>query len=233
MTRFALLTLTLTLSGCMGGPPRNPERAQRARYSAYDDDGAYAASSATSARSEDRWSVEAMLPRSGDPQHPNVKVDLSVMDVRSHDALWVSAGVRGSIVRGVINLRAAFSAGSERGRHKSQATSFIVVQAGREGMIQFTQEARFSVGTYQGLRVLVHRASPEGVDLELAPYVSPTTVRGEHVSGATRVTLAPGQGVVIGGFTQSRQSEHSGLGHRSGSSSQRETLVVLSVDVLG
>jgi hypothetical protein len=222
--RVLVIASLLASVGCVGGEPRRPERKSPYGEPDYGDG---------PARDEDRWSVDAHLPRSGDPAHPNVKEELSVVDVRSSDDLFVGGAVRGTVVRGIVRTRAVFAAGARSGRASSRTASFIVVQAGRSGQIQMTREARMCVGTYQGLWVHVVSAGPEGVELSLDPYVSPTARPGEHVSGAGTFRLAPGQSAVIGGFEGSRQAERRTWGSYGSSSSSQNTLVLLSVDVLG
>src|SRR5690606_37423385 len=108
---------------------------------------------------------DAALPRSGDPTRPNVKVELTTLDVVSSRGLFVRAAARGSVVRGVVNVRAALSAGAGQARARSRTATFVVVQAGRAATIALTDEARRWCGPWAALHVEVVRASVDGVEL--------------------------------------------------------------------
>ncbi len=224
--------LAVLLAGCLGGQPRRAT-APEGRGGGVEA-GEPLLMGREAGRKDDKWSVDAMLPRSGDPARPNVKVELSVVDVRSSRGLFVSAGVRGSLVRGVVNLRATLSARSRSGRARSRSAQMIVVQAGHVGTIQVSRQLGPFVGPHNALSVFVAGVDANGaVDLDIAPYTSTTSVPGEQLHGATRVRVLPGQAVVVGGLSSSYDAEGRSLGGYRGASGSRETLVLLSVDVLG
>jgi hypothetical protein len=178
----------------------------------------------------DPWSVDAMLPRSGDPERPNVKVELSVLRTRSSRDLWVRGAVRGTVVRGVVNVRAALAASARASRQRSQTSAFVVVQEGREGLVQISHEARPYCGSWTGLAVFVHDATRDGVDLMVEPYVGRTP--GEWVAAATTVRVGPGQALVIGGVESSDDREDRGWGLHDESSRREQVLILLQVEVL-
>ncbi len=229
----------LCLAGCADPEPRNPNEGDRTRT--------VSGAERTPSREEeppraerDPWSIEAMLPRSGDPERPNVKVEVTTLEVASSRGLAVRGRVAGSIVHGVVDLRAAGASGESRSR--SSTSSFILVQAGSEGQLVVEDQARawIGLGPTQALWVHVVSAGPDGVELEVAP-VSRTTRPGERVALATRVRVAPGEAVLLGGLRQSedREGRAVGVDRRGGtaasgeSSSRRELAVLLVVDVIG
>lgn len=223
--RSPLLALLL-LPACLGTPPHRPEEG-RTRPPRPEPE----APRRPARAADDPWSIEAELPRSGDPARPNVKVELGVVDLVEARGLSVRAGVRGSIVQGVIDLRGSVSAGARDGRARTRSATFIVVQAGRSGLIQMTDEARGLCGPYQGLEVHVLSAGPDGARIALSA-VAPGA-RGDRVGTATEVEVAPGQAVVLGGYEASRSEESRGPGRFDEASERRRTLVLLTVDVLG
>tara|TARA_R110002072_G_scaffold288122_2_gene454199 strand:+ start:2129 stop:2851 length:723 start_codon:yes stop_codon:yes gene_type:complete len=231
-TSCALVVISLTslgLSGCVGSSePRRPgEDGEPQRWETSQD-------RTGGGRDPDRFSIEAALPRSGDPERPNVKAEVSVIEVARRGGLAVSAGARGSIVRGVVNLSAVVRARAGSSRRRSTRTSFIVVQAGRSGSIQLSQDAySYLGGAYQSLEVQILEASPEQVRLALVPVTSLGRGDRERLALATEVTLAPGQAVLLGGFSQSESREGRGLGRHRERSAEREVVVLLTVDVLG
>lgn len=227
MIRRAVVVLLVALAGCVGGEPRRPGGSELRRIEPeYGPDRRAAAE-------PDPWSVDAALPRSGDPTRPNVKVELTTLDVVSTRGLFVRAGVRGSIVRGIVNVRAALAAGAGETRARSRTATFVIVQAGRAGAIALTDDGRRWCGPWAGLHVEVLRAGPEGVHLALAPYVAPTARPGEVVEGATEVTLQPGEAVLLGGSSSDDARETRGTGGYAERAERRELLVLLQVDVLG
>jgi hypothetical protein len=185
------------------------------------------------ARDRDRFSIEAALPRSGDPARPNVKAEVSVIEVARRGGLAVSGGARASVVRGVVKLSAVGRARSGSSKRRSTRTSFIVVQTGRTGLIQLSQDVYSYLGGYQSLEVEVLEASPERVRLALVPLVSLGRDNQERLALATEVTLAPGEAVVLGGLSQSESAERRGVGTYREREARREVVVLLSVDVLG
>lgn len=222
------LALTLALlAGCVGGEPRRPGGPEPRRI-----EPEYGAERGPAEERDDRFDLDAALPRSGDPARPNVKVELTVIDVISARGLSVGAGVRGSVVRGVVDLRASLSAGGGEARARSRSSTFIVVQAGRAGTLTLTDDARRWCGPYAGLHVHVLGASAEGVTLALGPYASQTAVRGQVVEGATEVTLGPGEAVLLGGSSSSDEREGRGLGRHDERGEARDLVVLLQVDVL-
>jgi len=230
-TRWTLLAslCAASLSGCVGSSePRRPGAGgEPQRWETSDD-------RTGGARDPDRFSIEAALPRSGDPEHPNVKAEVSVIEVSRRGGLAVSAGVRGSVVRGVVSLSAVARARAGSSQRRSTRTSFIVVQAGRYGSIQLSQDAySYLGGAYQALEVQVLEASPERVRLALAPVTTLGRGDRERLALATEVTLAPGQAVLLGGFSQSESSEGRSLGRYAERTREREVVVLLTVDVLG
>jgi hypothetical protein len=225
---LALLSLALLLGGCVGGEPRRPGGPEPRRI-----EPELAPERRPAAVEPDPWSIEGALPRSGDPARPNVKVELTTLDVVSSRGLVVRAGARGSIVRGVVDVRAAVSASAGETRARSRTATFIVVQAGSAGSITLTDEARRWCGPWVGLHVEVLGASPAGVRVAIAPYVSPTARRGEVVEGATEVTLQPGEAVLLGGSSTDDARETRGTGGFAERAERRELLVLLRVDVLG
>lgn len=237
--RRALTLFLVLLVGCAEAPPRNPNDGDPTRT--------VAGAERTPSREEepprperDPWSIEAMLPRSGDPERPNVKVEVTTLEVASSRGLAVRGGVAGSVVRGVVDLRAAGA--SREARARSSTSSFIVVQAGREGhlVVEDQARARIGLGPSQALWVHVVSAGLDGVELEVAP-VSRTTRPGERVALATRVRVAPGEAVLLGGMSQrdEREGRAVGVDRRGGTatsgeaSSRRELAVLLVVDVIG
>ncbi|MCO5168994.1 MAG: hypothetical protein M9894_21850 [Planctomycetes bacterium] len=227
MRRLLTALLVTLLPACAGGEPRRPGGGEPRRIEPEYGE-------ARAARAEpDPFSVEAALPRSGDPARPNVKVELTVVDVLSERGLAVRAGVRGSVVRGVVNARAALSAGAGQARARTRSSTFIVVQAGRAGAISLTDEARRWLGPWAALEVHVLGAGPEGVRLAVGPYVAPAARPGEVVAGGTEVTLAPGEAVLLGGASQRDDREARGLGGYAERSEARDLVVLLHVDVLG
>lgn len=221
-----LLPLLLALSGCLGTPAHRPEEGRTRPPRPEPEEPRRARPAA-----EDPWSIEAELPRSGDPARPNVKVELGVVDVVDARGLSVRASVRGSLVRGVLNLGGSVSGGSRQARARTRSSTFIVVQAGRSGLIQMFDEARALVGAYQALEVDVLSAGPDGARIALWA-VSPGA-RGDRIGTATEVEVAPGQAVVLGGYEESREEESRGLGRHDEAGGSRQTLVLLTVDVLG
>lgn len=227
----ALAVGLLLVAGCVGGEPRRPGGSDERRIEP--EYGSERRATEPDPRSGS-WSVDAHVPRSGDPARPNVKVEVTVLDVASARELVVRGRVQGGLVRGVVDLRATFEAGAREGRARSRSSTFIVVQAGRAGAITLSDDARRLCGPYAGLHVHVVSADlGHGVTLALGAYAAPTAVPGESVEGATEVTLAPGQAVVLGGVQQSDARESRGLGHHAERESSRELLVLLTVDVIG
>ncbi len=217
---LALLSLALLPGGCVGGEPRRPGGPEPRRI-----EPEYGPE--RRAPEHDAWSVEADLPRSGDPARPNVKVELTTLEVTSTRGLVVRLGARGSVVRGVVDVRAAVSASAGETRARSRTTTFLVVQAGREGALVLSDEARRWCGPLAALHVAVLRASPDGVvHLALAG-------RGGSADAATEVTLQPGEAVLLGGSSAEDVREGRGLGHHAERADRREVLVLLRVDVLG
>lgn len=231
MIPIRLLGVTLSsllLAACVGSSePRRPGEGgtPQARPTSTDRTGG--------ARDPDRFSIDAALPRSGDPARPNVKAEVSVIEVERRGGLAVSAGVRGSLVRGVVSLQAVARARAGSSRRRSTRTSFIVVQAGRSGAIQLSEDAYSYLGGYQGLEVEVLEASPERVRLALFPVASLGRGNRERLALATEVTLAPGEAVLLGGFEQSDEREGQGFGSYREGSARRQVVVLLTVDVLG
>lgn len=225
---FAALVLA-SLTGCVGSSePRRPGEGREPRRWEESSD------RTGGARDPDRFSIEAALPRSGDPARPNVKAEVSVVEVAQRGGLRVSAGARASVVRGVVDLRTVVRARAGSSRRRTTRTSFIVVQTGRSGSIQLTQDAyAFLGGAYQSLEVEVLEATQDRVRLALIPIVSLGRGDRERLALATEVSLSPGQAVVLGGLSQSDTSERRGIGRYGERSSQREVLVLLTVDVLG
>lgn len=224
--RAVALALAL-VAGCVGGEPRRPGGSEPRRI-----EPEYGAEREPARAEPDPFDIDAALPRSGDPARPNVKVELTVVDVVSSRGLSVRAGVRGSVVRGVVSARAALSASGGEARARSRSSTFIVVQAGRAGTLTLTDDARRWCGPYAGLHVHVVRASPEGVTVALGPYVSETAVRGEVVEGAAEVSLGPGEAVLLGGSSSSQEGESRGLGRHDERAAARDLVVLLQVEVL-
>lgn len=220
MTRLIAL-VALTLAACVGGEPRRPGGGEPRRI-----EPEYA-EAREPAGADDRWDVDAALPRSGDPARPNVKVALEVLRVSSERGLGIRWGARGSLSHGVVSLRAALAASAEATRSRSATSTFIIVQAGREGLLALTADARRWCAPLSGLHVVVVRATPEGaVELDLVG-------RGGGVEAATSVTLMPGQAVVLGGSREERADERRGLGGHEDRTMSDETLVLLAVEVIG
>lgn len=232
--RAALLIMPLLLTACLldGDPTRRTQRRARPHeiHPAQSDPLLSGRRSANGGG--DRFSMDAALPRSGDPTRPNVKVSLSVSDVVSNRGLQLTGSVSGSLVQGVLDLSASISAGGSRNRARSQTTSFIVVQVGHEASIFFNQQTRYLIGRYNGMRVRAVNATTQGITLELAPFVATTAVPGETLSGATRVTIRSGQAVVIGGLESSSSRSSRGFLGGSSSSQSRRLLALLQADVL-
>lgn len=228
-TRSWCAAAALVLLGCGGGAPRDPHDGPRGHDPSappeYADD-------RPARRADDPWSIEAQLPRSGDPARPNVKVEVQVVDVVSRQGLRVRASLAGRVVRGVVDLRAGLSAGGGSSRARSRTSTFVVVQAGREAEVALSQESRWLVGPYQALWVHVVRAGPDGAEVDVAP-VSPTARPGEAAALATRVFVRPGEAVLLGGVSEERQGESRGLGRHDEASERRELVALLLVDVLG
>lgn len=223
---FWLVGVPLLLGGCLGTdphrpeegrtrPPREPEPAPRAAARAEDDP----------------WSIEGLLPRSGDPARPNVKVEVGTVEIATRGGLSVRAAARGSLVRGVLNLQAAVSASGGQARARTRTSTFVVVQAGHAGSIALTQESRALCGPWQGLWVEVLAASPEATTLAIQA-IAPGAA-GDRVGAATEVTVRPGEAVVLGGYEESREAEARGFGRHDEAASSRQLLVLLTVDVLG
>lgn len=223
MRALPCLLLAL-LCGCLGTEPHRPEEGRTRPPREPEPEPARRAE-------PDPFSLEAMLPRSGDPARPNVKVELGVLDVVAGQALSVRARARGSLVRGVVSLSGSVSGGSGAARTRTRSSTFIVVQAGHAGSIALGDEARALCGPWQGLWVEVRRAGPEGVLLAISALAP--GARGDRVGVASEVEVQPGQAVVLGGHEETRQAESRGLGRHDEASSSRQTLVVLTVDVLG
>ncbi len=182
---------------------------------------------------EDRWSMDAML-RSGDPDRPNVMVELAVVDQTQARRLDVGVSVSGSFVHGVVALGGSVRAGSNRSRARTSSSTFVVVQAGSWGSISLTDDARSLCGPWAGIQVGVLGIRADGtIEVELAPYVSPTSRRGEQLRGATRVRLPSGASMVIGGFEQSESRSTSGWGHTREHESSRRLIAVLTVRIIG
>lgn len=225
--RRLLAALPLTLvAACAGGEPRRPGGGEPRRI-----EPEYAEPRPAAQAEPDPFSVEAVLPRSGDPARPNVKVELTVVDVVSERGLAVRAGVAGSPVRGVVRARAAISAGQARAR--TRTSTFVVVQAGGAGAITLTDETRRWLGPWAALEVHVLSASSEGVRLAVGPYIAPGARRGDVVAGGAEVSLLPGEAVLLGGSSQRDEREARGLGSHAERSEARDLLVLLQVDVLG
>lgn len=224
MRRAPLLAASLFVAGCLGTDPHRPEEG-RTRPPREPDPAA-----APRRVEEDPWSIEAALPRSGDPARPNVKVEVGVVEVASSRALAVRASARGSLVQGVLNLQGSLSASGGHTRARSRSSTFIVVQAGRSGSIALTQEAQYLCGPWQGLWVEVQAAGPEGARLALQA-IAPG-VRGDRVGVASEVAVRPGEAVVLGGYEESREAESGGFGRHAEGHSARQVLVLLTVDVL-
>lgn len=232
--RVTLLMLPLLLTACLidGGPTRRTQRRARPHeiHPAQSDPLLSGRRSANGAG--DRFSMDAALPRSGDPTRPNVKVSLSVSDVVSNRGLQLAGSVTGSLVQGVLDVQASIAASGGRNRARSQVSSFIVVQVGHEASIFLNQQTRYLIGPYNGIRVRAVSATALGITLELAPFVASTAVPGETLSGATRVTIRSGQAVVIGGLESSSSRSSRGFLGGSSSSQSRRLLALLQADVL-
>jgi hypothetical protein len=162
-----------------------------------------------------------------------VKVELSVVEVSDSRALHVRAAATGSIVRGVVDVKAAVRLSGGRVRARSRTSTFVVVQAGHAGAVALSDDARRICGPYAGLRVHVLGATPSSVELEIAPYVAPTTVEGEMVQGATRVRVTGEEAVLLSGHGAERDRSSRGVGHASDESERRELVVLLTVRVIG
>lgn len=227
--RRALVVLVL-LTACGGGAPRDPNDGPRGHDPSAPPE--YAEDRPAPRPQDDPWSIEAQLPRSGDPERPNVKVEVQVLDVVSRERLRVRASLAGRVVRGVVDLRAGLSAGGGSSRARSRTSTFVVVQAGREAEVALTQESRWLVGPYQALWVRVVRAGPDGAEVDVAP-VSPTARPGEHAALATRVFVRPGEAVLLGGVSEDRQAESRGVGRHDEAGERRDLVALLLVDVLG
>jgi len=227
MDRLAPALTLLLLAGCVGGEPRRVEQRGGGPFGA-------PVERAGDRRAVEGDPIDAYLPRSGDPARPNVKVEVQTVDLVSSEGLRVRGGVRGSIVRGVVDLRASASGGAGSLRARNQTTTFVVVQAGSEGSIQLSAAARGLCG-YAGLRVRVVSADARTGEAEvaLAPYVHPSAVRGQTVSGANRVRVRSGEALVIGGITSSEAHESRGIGRYSERRGSRRLMVLVKVDVLG
>jgi len=133
-----------------------------------------------------------------------------------------------------VSLSAVARARAGSTRRRSTQTSFIVVQAGRYGSIQLSQDAYgYLGGAYQALEVHVLEATPEHVRLSLAPVASLGRGDRERLALATEVTLSPGQAVLLGGVSQREDSESRSLGRYGERTAEREVVVLLTVDVLG
>jgi hypothetical protein len=182
---------------------------------------------------DDRFSIDAALPRSGDPAHPNVKVEVTVIDVTSERGLTIRASLAGKIVRGILDLKTAIGANARTTRARSRTATFIIVQAGRSASIALTDDARALCGPWAGLRVHVFEANANGADVALEPFVSPTTDPGESLEGSTRVRVASGEAVVLGGYRQERDRSGRAIGRAEESSGTRDVLAVLTVTVIG
>ena len=234
MNRLPIAALALTLTAlavaCETGPP-----ARRRRHEIHpeQDDPLLSGRRGANDRADDRWSMESMLPRSGDPDRPNVMVEVSVVDSAQASRLDAGVSVRGSFVRGVVSLGGSVRAGRGGSRARTSSSTFIVVQAGTSGSISLTDDIRRFVGPYQGIQVAVLGVRGDTVDVELAPFVAPTTRRGQTIQGGTRVSLPSGASMVIGGFEQSETRSSGGWGSTHESSRSRSTLAVLTVRILG
>jgi len=224
------LSLTALVAACESGPPRGRRRHE---IHPEQDDPLLSGRRGANDRADDRWSIEGMLPRSGDPARPNVMVEVSVVDAAQASRLDAGVSVRGSFVRGVVSLGADVRAGRGSSRARTSSSTFIVVQAGSYGSISLTDDIRRLCGPYQGIQVAVLGVRGDTVDVELAPFVAPTTVRGQQLQGGTRVSLPSGASMVIGGFEQSETRSSGGWGSTHESSRSRSTIAVLTVRILG
>src|SRR5262249_54033442 len=128
--------LLFFLAGCASSTPHRPEPPPQGQAPDAERD------ALAGSREPDPFDIDSALPRSGDPARPNVKVEVRVVDVLSEQGLSIRGGVRGSIVQGVLDLRAGLEAGGGRVRARSSTSTFVVAQAGRSASLMLTDDAR-------------------------------------------------------------------------------------------
>jgi hypothetical protein len=138
-------------------------------------------------------------PAPVEARRPNVKVELTVVEVISWDEVKIRGGVRGSIVRGVVSLTEWLKDGKSKAGSKRGTSQSVVVESGHEASIELQDPAlRALVGDCTALRVAVLDANDRGeIDVSIAPLAAGTD-EGQIVL-ATRVRVAPGEALVVGG----------------------------------
>ncbi len=225
---LATLAATSVLAGCLGGEPRDPQPPKHHTYT--DEEGAADPldhPEKTTNAPRDPYSIDGNLPRSSDPEHPNVKVALKVVDVISWDDVKVRGGLNGRMLYGVVSLTGWLSAGKTKGASKSTKEQFLVVQTGREGSFSVSDPLWSGlIGPYAALNVAVLEATPKG---EVTVALSTSTATGDgQATIATRVRVNSGEGVVVGGYKSENESEGPGTER----SSRRDQLAILTATVL-
>ncbi|MBI3723339.1 hypothetical protein HY251_05210 [bacterium] len=233
--RLSLVAAAFALSGCLGQEPHEPQPPKHHAYSDQEGPDPYDHPERTTnapkgpfTNGDDaRSSIDGNLPRSSDPEHPNVKVSLKVVDVISWDDVKVRGVLHGKMLYGVVSLTGWLKAGKTKGSNKSSTEQFIVVQAGREGSFSISDPLwRDLIGPYEALQVSVLEASAKGeVTVALANV---TTTTGGQATLATRVKVASGEGVVVGGFRSEQESEGPGRD----SQKKRDQLAILTATIL-
>src|SRR5438552_1931244 len=111
--RTTAILLFFLAAGCASGAAHKPVVPPHGE--APNDEGDALAGS----REPDPFDIDSALPRSGDPARPSVKVEVKVVDVVSDRGIAIRGGVRGSIVQGVLDLRAGIDAGAGSVRARS------------------------------------------------------------------------------------------------------------------
>jgi hypothetical protein len=232
-TLLSLSTTALLLTGCLGG---DPHEAQPPRH--HDLPEADAADRTdfpepSTGTPREPGTTDDLLPRSGDPARPNVKVELSVVDVISWDDVKIRGGIRGSVVRGVVSLTGWLKGGASTGRAIAKTTQFIVIQAGHEGSISLSDPAvRELVGPYAALRVAVLDASDKGdIDVAVDPLVA-SDADGGQLTLATRVRVSSGEALVVGGYRSESEGDGQGTGGAAAGARKRDQLAILTATVL-
>lgn len=232
-TAAALLLSVVTLSpACVG---TGPHGAQAPRHHDDSDDELYDRQSfpePTTRPPRDPGAPDA-LPSSGDPARPNVKVELTVVDVISWDEVKIRGGIRGSVVRGVVSLTGWLSGEKAKGAARSKTTQFVVVQAGHEASISLSDPAvRELVGPYAALRVAVIEATPAGeVDVAVDPLAAPDADGGQ-MTLATRVHVGAGEALVVGGHRSEGEGEEQGPGGAEEGKRRHDQLAILKATVV-
>lgn len=133
----------------------------------------------------------APRPRA-EPARPNVKLALVVYDVISWEDVKVRGGVRGSPVKGVVSLTGWLA------KAKSASRTEALVASGREGALDVDESLRALTGAMASFRIAVLDANEKG-ELELAVTALASATDDAQVAPASRVKLAPGEAIVVGG----------------------------------